>query len=203
MTAIAYETIQLENGSLPLLTPMSEVAGPDVGPNRGATFAKAQGRKRSASRRRSRGAAGEGGDHRRRDGRNQCGQNGPGPGSRCDDSGRQSRPAAGIGRHFPRTGADADVQQLQYRTGRKAGRPADRSGLGSRPEGAAPGDGRDGQIHVSGVGDCGRGDRPGRVDRDDRPGDHPQQSHHRETRGGPLRLWPTSPERCRAHPPWP
>ena len=27
MTAIAYETIQLDNGSLPLLTPMSEVAG--------------------------------------------------------------------------------------------------------------------------------------------------------------------------------
>ena len=27
VTAIAYETIQLENGSLPLLTPMSEVAG--------------------------------------------------------------------------------------------------------------------------------------------------------------------------------
>ncbi|MBW7462409.1 alanine dehydrogenase, partial [Paenibacillus sepulcri] len=27
VSAIAYETIQLENGSLPLLTPMSEVAG--------------------------------------------------------------------------------------------------------------------------------------------------------------------------------
>lgn len=27
VTAIAYETIQLDNGSLPLLTPMSEVAG--------------------------------------------------------------------------------------------------------------------------------------------------------------------------------
>ncbi|PLR82078.1 alanine dehydrogenase [Bacillus canaveralius] len=37
MTAIAYETIQLENGTLPLLTPMSEVAG-RMAPQIGAQF---------------------------------------------------------------------------------------------------------------------------------------------------------------------
>lgn len=37
ITAIAYETIQLENGSLPLLTPMSEVAG-RMAPQIGAQF---------------------------------------------------------------------------------------------------------------------------------------------------------------------
>ena len=36
-TSVAYETVQLANGALPLLAPMSEVAG-RLGPSDGRTF---------------------------------------------------------------------------------------------------------------------------------------------------------------------
>src|SRR2546430_16632765 len=42
-TAIAYETVTAPNGSLPLLTPMSEVAGPMSIPGGAARLQKANG----------------------------------------------------------------------------------------------------------------------------------------------------------------
>ena len=87
-TGIAYETVQLPDGSLPLLTPMSEVAGrmaTQVGAHylekyqggRGVLLGGVPG-----GRARQRGGAG------RRRGRNQRGQDGPGPGRSRDHAGR-------------------------------------------------------------------------------------------------------------------
>ena len=64
VTAIAYETVELPDRSLPLLAPMSEVAG-RLAPQVGAyTLMRACGRPRRAHGRRLRCAGGEGGRHR-------------------------------------------------------------------------------------------------------------------------------------------
>ena len=75
-TAIAYETVTSARGGLPLLAPMSEVAGRmsiQVGAH---CLEKAAGRARHAARRRARRAAGEGGRPRRRRRRHQRGAHG-------------------------------------------------------------------------------------------------------------------------------
>ena len=66
VTAIAYETVQLPSGGLPLLYPMSEVAGclaPQVGR---LLDAQGPGRRRSPDGRRGRCGERQGGHHRRR-----------------------------------------------------------------------------------------------------------------------------------------
>ena len=75
-TAIAYETVTAPNGSLPLLTPMSEVAGPHVHPGRRREPAEGQRRLRCAARWRAGRPAGESGDPRRRCFRYSCGGDG-------------------------------------------------------------------------------------------------------------------------------
>ena len=56
-TAIAYETVQLPDGALPLLAPMSEIAG-RLAPQVGAYhLMRRRGRPRRAARRRARRAA--------------------------------------------------------------------------------------------------------------------------------------------------
>jgi alanine dehydrogenase len=69
--AVAYETVQLGNGSLPLLTPMSEVAG-----------------------RRSRRSGRRCAHCRRWHRRNECRPDGPGYGRECHDRGQEHRQAA-------------------------------------------------------------------------------------------------------------
>ena len=71
VTGIAYETVQLPSGGLPLLYPMSEVAGclaPQVGRARAAQGA---GRQRGAAGRGRRGGQRQGGHHRCRASRGQ------------------------------------------------------------------------------------------------------------------------------------
>src|SRR4030095_7388509 len=73
-TAIAYETVTANDGSLPLLTPMSALAGrmsgrsrrPHVGAGRRRFAAEGEWRYRCAARRCAGRAAGEGRDSRRR-----------------------------------------------------------------------------------------------------------------------------------------
>ncbi len=68
-TAIAYETVTDAQGGLPLLAPMSEVAGRMAVQVGARCLEKEQGGARHPAGRRARGAAGAGGDHRRRRGR--------------------------------------------------------------------------------------------------------------------------------------
>ncbi len=56
-TCIAYETVTSHSGALPLLKPMSEVAGPHVGPGRRALSREGTRRPRRTARRRSRRGA--------------------------------------------------------------------------------------------------------------------------------------------------
>ena len=60
--AIAYETVTSPQGALPLLTPMSEVAGPHGAARRRALPREGERRPRRAARRRARRAAGRRGD---------------------------------------------------------------------------------------------------------------------------------------------
>ncbi len=66
VTAVAYETVTDERGGLPLLAPMSEVAGRLADPGRRDGAAEGQWRPRRAARRRAGRAAGQGRGHRRR-----------------------------------------------------------------------------------------------------------------------------------------
>ena len=99
--AIAYETVRLADGSLPLLTPMSEVAG-RMAPLMGAHHLMSPGGGRGGPRVRGpRGASGQGGDPRRRRGRHGRGHPGrrdalgglhPRPQSRASPPGRPPLP---------------------------------------------------------------------------------------------------------------
>ena len=76
VTGVAYETITDKKGTLPLLTPMSEVAG-RMSVQVGATYlGKNERRTRHSARRRSGRSGGECRHHRRRRGRHGSGENG-------------------------------------------------------------------------------------------------------------------------------
>ena len=92
-TAIAYETVTAPNGSLPLLTPMSEVAG-RMSIQVGAKPAEGERRLRHAAGRRAGRAAGQGSDSRRRCFGHACGGNGRRSARRCDGGGSQCQSAA-------------------------------------------------------------------------------------------------------------
>ncbi len=66
VTAIAYETVQLPSGGLPLLYPMSEVAGCLAPAGGRARAAQGAGWQRGAARRDRRRGERQGGHHRRR-----------------------------------------------------------------------------------------------------------------------------------------
>ncbi len=66
VTGIAYETVELPDRSLPLLAPMSEVAGPAGAAGRRAHADARPGRPRRPHGRRERGVCREGRRHRRR-----------------------------------------------------------------------------------------------------------------------------------------
>ena len=92
--AVAYETVQLPNRELPLLTPMSEVAG-RMAVQEGAKYLeKVFGGQRHPAGRRARRGAGRGRHHRRRRGRHQRGQDGRRAGRARGHPRRLARPAA-------------------------------------------------------------------------------------------------------------
>ena len=102
VAAVAYETIQLDDGSLPLLRPMSEVAGKmaiQVGATLPGEGARRQGH---PPRRRARRAPRPRRHHRRRRGGHQRGEDRRGHGRRGHHPRRQPEPARLPRRHVPR-----------------------------------------------------------------------------------------------------
>ena len=85
VTGIAYETIEGPNRGLPLLTPMSEIAGPHGHPDRGALPGKARGGERRLAGRCSRRSRCKSGRHWGRNCRNECRSGGPRNGCAGDD----------------------------------------------------------------------------------------------------------------------
>ncbi len=81
--AIAYETVTDAQGGLPLLSPMSEVAGRMAIQAGAHCLEKPARRTWCAARRRAGRAGGQGRGHRRRCGRHQRDPHGHGPGSPC------------------------------------------------------------------------------------------------------------------------
>ena len=134
-TGIAYETVEV-NGRLPLLEPMSEIAGRMSHHGRRVFPGKTQGRQGRAARRRARRAAGQGGGHRRR--------------HRGVNAARMAT-GLGRGRDHPGSGSGADAfpghHDAAPRTRSTPARPAsrnccprvdllDRRGAGARRQGA-------------------------------------------------------------------
>ena len=139
ITGIAYETVQLPDGTLPLLAPMSEVAG-RLAPQSGAYHLMAQRRRPwRAARRRVRRTPGPRGHPRRRCLRDERGRD------RARHAGRgatvrpQHRPAAAGRPDLPGPPADDRVERVRDREGRARGRPGHRRGAGRRCEGAEAG----------------------------------------------------------------
>ena len=93
-TCVAYETVELPSRELPLLTPMSEVAG-RMAVQEGAKYlGEAVRRPRRAARRRAGRGAGQGRDPRRRHRRHQRGEDGGGHGRQGHDPRPVARAAA-------------------------------------------------------------------------------------------------------------
>ena len=165
--AVAYETVELPSGELPLLTPMSRGGRPDGG---------AGGRQ----------VPGEGVRRPRRS----CWAACPGvaPGKVVILGGgvvgiNAAKMAAGLGAHVTildisldrlrylddvmPANVDTDLlQPPQHPRGDPPGRPGDRRGAAARRQGAAPGQARRPQADEAGLGDRGRGGGPGRLRRD-------------------------------------
>ena len=139
VTAIAYETVTDAGGGLPLLAPMSEVAG-EAGAAGGRLDA-AEGERRAgrAARRRAGRGAGEGGGDRRRRGRDARGAGGGGHGG----GGGGARPVAGAAapsrRGFGRGVPDAACVAGGDRGGGGGGGPGDRRGADPGRGGAEAG----------------------------------------------------------------
>ena len=135
VTGIAYETVQLPSGGLPLLYPMSEVAGclaPQVGaysPDEGP------GRPRRADGRRRRRRQRQGRDHRCRCVRSERRQHRPRHGCRRDAVGHRSGQAADVVLALQQPGARAGLVQAGGGAAGDGGRHGDRRG-------ADPGRGR-------------------------------------------------------------
>ena len=139
ITAIAYETIRDAKGTLPLLTPMSEVAG-RMSIQEGAKYLERpfDGRGILLARRAGR-CAGDGVDPRRRRRRRERRQGrGRARRERLHPR-RQPRPPALPRRRDAAERDDALQRPAQHPRMPAAGRPGDRRGADSRREGAAPG----------------------------------------------------------------
>ena len=148
-TAIAYETVTSPRGGLPLLAPMSEVAGRmsiQVGAH---CLEKAQGRCRHPAGRRARRGAGEGRDHRRRRLRHPCRAHGRGHGGRCHGDRPLHRSPARAGRGLRRQAHHRILDRRRHRAVGHRRRSRDRRRAGARCRGAQAGDPRDGQAHAA------------------------------------------------------
>ncbi len=136
VTAIAYETVTGPGGTLPLLKPMSQVAG-RMSIQAGATaLEKAHGGRGRAARRGARGHAGHGGGDRRRRGRVQRRADGGRARRRRDDHGQQPRPARAARHPLRKPRQDALLEPGQHRRADLPRGPGDRGGAG--PGAAAP-----------------------------------------------------------------
>ena len=163
VTGIAYETVQTPDGALPLLAPMSEVAG-RLAPQAGAYQLMRQGGGRGVLMGGVSGVyaakvvvigAGRVRHERRRD---RAGHAGRGAAAR-----QEHRPAAPGGPHLPGSRADGGVEHLRDRAGGHRRRPRDRCRAGPRREGTDAGEQRPGVADAAGQRARRHLDRPGRL----------------------------------------
>ena len=181
VTAIAYETITAADGSLPLLAPMSEIAGrmsisvaasvPDEGARRGG----------AAARRRARGAARAGGGAGWRCSRQPCGAHGAGGWRRCHRGRPFVAAPAPARRRVRQSAAHRILHPRRRRAPRARSRGGDRLGTDPRRSRAAAGDARHGGGHATRGGAGRHRHRPGRLLRDE-PADQPRCADLRRAR---------------------
>ena len=169
--AIAYETVRLEDNSLPLLAPMSEVAG-RMAPLMGSHHLMRPGRRQgSPGVRGSRGARCPRGHPRRRRGRVRRGHHGRRHALGGLRAGPQSRPPARGGPPLPGRARDRRLLRARHRGGLPRGRHRDRGRARRRGAGATPGVGRAGREDAARLGAGRHLGRPGRLLRVDPPHD--------------------------------
>ena len=183
--SIAYETIQKADGSLPLLTPMSEVAG-RMAIQQGAKYLEmAQGGHGVLLG----GVPGVDPGTVVVIGGGVVGVNAAkmacGPGGQGLPAGHEPGPAALPERRHAGQLLHLDVQPGDDPQAGQGGRRGGGCGADSRGQGAAAGDPRDAGDHEEGLGAGGRGHRPGGLLRD-LQGHHPRRAHLRGGRGDPL-----------------
>ena len=196
VTAIAYETVQLPGGALPLLAPMSEVAGrlaPQVGAyhlmaqggGRGTLMGGVSGRLRGQGRgHRGRGLR----DERRGDRARHAG--------RGAAAGPQHRQAPRGRPDLPGPPADHRLQRVRGGAGGAGRRPGDRRGAGARGQGA------DAWSATSWSAGCGRAacwstSPSTRAAASRTAGRPPTPSRRSGCTTRSSTAWPTCPARCR------
>ena len=138
VSAVAYETIQLDDGSLPLLRPMSEVAGKMSIQVGAASLEKEHGGKGILLGGVPGVRRGPGGDHRRRRGGHLRRQGGGGHGRRGDHPRRQPVAAGVPGRRLPRAGSTVLSSDSETIATRRCGRPTWWSAACSSPAARPP-----------------------------------------------------------------
>ena len=187
VSAIAYETVTAAGGGLPLLAPMSEVAGRMAVQVGAKCLEKGSRWHRQAARRRSGRGAGEGRHPRRRYGRRERGVDRARHAGRRDDSGQIGEPTA-LARGPLRLGSargngeSADDPRIRRRS-----RPRDRRRAGSGRRRAETRQPRDGARNARWIGRGGRGNRPGRLFRNEPAHDPLGADLHRGRCGALLR----------------
>ena len=171
VTGIAYETVQLPSGSLPLLYPMSEVAGclaPQVGAHEllkrprwpwGAARWRRRRGQREGRRDRCRGLRPERRQHRARHG------------GRRHPAGHRPGQAAAVVLALQQPGARPGVLEARHPPAGARGGPGDRGGADPGREGPDAGEQRPGRRDEAGVGARRHRRRPGRVLRGHPPHD--------------------------------
>ena len=143
--SIAYETVQTPDRKLPLLTPMSEVAGRMAVQAAAHHLESPAGGAGHPARRRARHPGGEGHHHRRRGVRHRGREDRPRHAGHRPGPRHQPEPAGLPVRHLRRPAGPGDAQPGPDRRLRRRGRRRDRRGPGARREGAQaghPGDDR-------------------------------------------------------------
>ncbi len=200
-SGIAYETVQMANGELPLLVPMSEVAG-RMAVTVGAYYmGYPHGGRRPSHRRGAGGLSGRGPDHRRGHRGDQRRQDGRGSGGAGHHPRSRRRPDEVPGRRPAAELRDRAQRPLGHRAASALLGPGDRRRAGRRHRGSQAGDQRHAAPDAAPVGGRGRGRGPGRLLRD----------HARDQPPGPgllrgRRSCTTRSRTCRApiraRPPW-
>ena len=195
VTGIAYETVQLAGGALPLLAPMSEVAG-RLAPQVGAYHLMAQGGGRGTLMGGVSGVYAAKvvviGAGRLRDER---GRDRPRHAGRGAAAGPQHRQAAGGRPDLPGAPADDRLQRVRGGAGSAGRRPGDRRGAGARGQGPDRDQQRAGVPDAAGKRAGRHRDRPGRLLRG-QPADHSRRARRSGCTTRCSTAWPTCPERC-------
>jgi len=146
-TCIAYETVTAPDGSLPLLTPMSEVAGRMSVQVGAYCLAEGERRPRHPARRRARRGAGQGRDPRRRRVGHARGRDGGRPARRRHGGGPLGEAAARAVGHLRALAAHGVLHAGTHRRARNRRRSRDRSGADRRSGCAEARDARHGASH--------------------------------------------------------